>query len=119
MTASAFSLTLTLENSAFHIIKGTPVLGGLHGPTQHFYCGHCKSWLFTRPEGLEQYVNLRATMLDDASWFEPYVETWTNEQLPWAQTAATHSFATQPEIADYARLTSEYAERGARPTRAH
>ena len=39
---------------------------------------------FTRAQGIENFVNLRPTMLDDASWFAPFIETCTNEWLPWA-----------------------------------
>ena len=33
-------------------------------------------------------VNVRATMLDDTTGFEPFVETYTSEKVPWATTAA-------------------------------
>jgi hypothetical protein len=29
------------------------------------------SWMFTTPEGLDAFVTLRPTMLDDPSWFQP------------------------------------------------
>ena len=48
--------------------------------------------MFTRPEGLDFFVNLRATMLDDPSWFTPFIETWTSEKLAWAATPAVHSY---------------------------
>jgi hypothetical protein len=44
------------------------------------------SWLFARPEGIDQFVSLRPTMLDDASWFAPFIETCTKEKLAWATT---------------------------------
>src|SRR5688572_23233640 len=77
MSASAFSLTLTLPAAGFEVVAGTPVIGGLHGEAQHNHCDYCKSWVFTRLPGGLPFVNLRATMLDDARWFEPYVEVWT------------------------------------------
>jgi hypothetical protein len=49
--------------------------------------------MFTRPEGRDFFVNLRPTMLDDPSWFTPFIETSTSEKLPWATTPAVHSFA--------------------------
>jgi len=64
MTASAYSLSGLYPAEAFAVIEGEPVIGGLHGPTRHFHCDHCKSWLFTRPEGLDAFVNIRTTMLD-------------------------------------------------------
>lgn len=38
------------------------------------------SWMFTRPEGMDWFVNLRSTMLDDPSGLAPFVETWTSEK---------------------------------------
>lgn len=116
MTASAFSLTLTVPKPGFEVTQGEPEIGGLHGPVKHLFCGHCKSWLFTRPDVIDSFVNLRATMLDDRSWFVPFVETWTSEKLPWASTGAVHSFPTQPGFELYAKLAEDFAERGSRAT---
>jgi hypothetical protein len=66
--------------------------------------------MFTRPHGMDQFVNLRATMLDDASWFAPFIETCTKEKLPWATTPAVHSYETFPPMALYAALVAEYAQ---------
>jgi hypothetical protein len=115
MAASAFSLSLTIPSDGFAVTAGDPVVGGLHGATQHFFCPRCKSWLFTKPEGLDTFVNLRPSTLDDHAWFVPFIEVWTREKLPWATTPAVHSFAEQPALADYLELTNEFATRGARP----
>ena len=53
MTSSAFSLSSLYPSEAFSIKSGEPVIGGLHGNTRHYFCGHCMSWLFTRPEGMD------------------------------------------------------------------
>ena len=71
--------------------------------------------MFTRPEGLDWFVNLRPTMLDDPSWFTPFIETWTREKLPWATTPAVHSFETVPAFEDFEGLMKEYAEWASRP----
>jgi len=118
MTASAFSLTLTLAAESFSVTSGEPVIGGLHGPDRHYFCPRCKSWMFTRPDGMDAFVNLRPSMLDDHGWFVPLLEVWTQEKLPWASTPAVHSFPTQPEVADYKRLMADFAARGARPVQA-
>jgi hypothetical protein len=47
----------------------SPSSAGLHGASRHFFCPHCVSWLFTRPGGMDWFVKLRPTMLDDPSWF--------------------------------------------------
>jgi hypothetical protein len=116
MSSSAFSLSLAIPTQGFEILQGEPVVGGLHGASQHMFCGHCLTWMFTRPEGMaEMFVNLRPTLLDDPSWFVPFIETYTSEKLPWATTAATHSYEKFPDFGDYDALVREFAEKGARP----
>ena len=115
MSASAFSLTLAVPTRGFTITQGEPVLGGLKGATRHFFCPHCLSWMFTRPEQLDDLVNLRPSTLDDHGWFAPFVEVWTSHKLPWAATSAPRSFVTQPDFLNYGALMAEYAENGARP----
>ena len=109
MTASAFSLSVAVPSEAFSVTSGEPVIGGLHGATKHFFCPHCMSWMFTRPDAAPQIANVRATLLDDASWFAPYMETWTSEKLPWATTPAPHSFAALPAMDAYEGLIKGYA----------
>ncbi|MDF2900808.1 MAG: putative glutathione-dependent formaldehyde-activating enzyme [Phenylobacterium sp.] len=117
MSASAFSLSAAIPSEGFEVTQGEPVIGGMHGPSRHYFCPHCKSWMFTRPEGIDFFVNLRPTMLDDSSWFTPYIETFTSEMLPWAATGAVHSFETFPAFDQYEGLTQGYAEQGAPATR--
>lgn len=114
MSGSAFSTTLTLPADALELIEGEPVIGGLHGDeARHHHCDWCKSWLFTRLPPEYGAVNVRATMLDDASGFVPFIETYTSEKLPWAQTGAAHSFEKFPEPSDYPRLMQAFAQTGA------
>jgi hypothetical protein len=113
MSAGAFSLTLTVPADGFEVTEGEPVIGGLHGPqAHHFHCPHCKSWLFTRAEGMDWFVNLRPSALDEHGWFVPFLEVWTREKLPWAATPAEHSYETQPEFDEYEGLIRAFAERG-------
>jgi hypothetical protein len=114
MTASAFSLSALYAAEAFEVMQGTPVPGGLRGELQHLFCPSCLSWLFTRPPGLEAFVNVRATMLEDAAAFTPFVETWTCEKLPWAMTPAVHRFERVPSPEQFAALLEDYARRGPR-----
>jgi len=116
MSASAFSLTLTVPAAGFEVTKGEPVIGGVHGPeAHHHHCGHCKSWIYTTAEGMDWFVNLRPTTLDEHGWFEPYLEVWTSQALPWARTGAPRSYDEQPGFEEYEALIAEYAEKGARP----
>lgn len=115
MSASAFSLTVMVPSQSFTITQGQPAIGALHGRHKHLYCPHCKNWMFTRPEGMDFLVNVRATMLDEHRWYLPFVEVFTSEKLPWAVTGATHSFATQPGAERYQPLMDEFARAGVRP----
>jgi hypothetical protein len=116
MTSSAFSLSAAIPIDGFAILAGEPVIGGLHGEVRHFFCPHCMSWIFTRAPGLDTFVNIRTTMLDDPSGFTPFIETYTSEKLSWATTPAVHSFEKFPAFSDYLQLTKDYAahvEKGA------
>ncbi|HEX2527843.1 MAG TPA: GFA family protein [Geminicoccus sp.] len=108
MSASAYSLSAAIPRDGFTVTQGEPVIGGLHGAHRHYFCPHCKSWMFTRADGMDWFVNLRPTMLDNPGWFTPYVETWTSEKLPWATTPAVHSYEQLPAFEDFAWLTEAY-----------
>ena len=114
MSASAFSLSLALPADGFEVIAGEPVKGGLNRDMHHF-CASCMTWMFTRPPGMDWFVNLRPSMLDDHRWFAPFAEFFTGEKLPWAATGAAHGFETVPEMAAFEPLMAEYAKLGARP----
>ena len=109
MSSSAFSLSAAIPSEGFAVTNGEPVIGGLHGDAKHYFCPHCMSWLFTRPHGIDFFVNLRPTMLDDARWFSPFIETYVSEKLPWASTPAAHSFEKFPPMDAYEALIKEYS----------
>ena len=108
MTASAFSVSVAVPEPGFAVIAGTPVIGGLHGYPHHHHCDWCQCWLFTRLDPAMGFVNVRATLLDDPTWFAPFIESYTSEALPWAETGARHSFTRFPDAADYPALIAEY-----------
>jgi hypothetical protein len=115
MTAVPYSLSIAVPTEGFRVTRGEPVIGGLHGASRHFHCAHCLSWMFTRPEGLDWLVNVRAPMLDDHAWFVPYVELFTSEGLPWARTPAPHSYPTMPGPEVFQELIAGFAREGVRP----
>ena len=115
MSASAFSLTAIIPAEGFRVIRGEPVLGGLRGATRHYFCPDCLTWMFTRPDGFDQIVNLRPTMLDDASWIVPYIESYVSEKLPGVVSGAKHSFDKFPEPHQYPELMAGFAKDGAKP----
>lgn len=85
------------------------MIGGLRDPElQHFFCGDCMTWIFTRPAMLPEVVNVRPTMLDLHTWFSPFMETCTSSQLPWAHTGAVRSFEAFPPMDTFDALLAEY-----------
>lgn len=111
MSASAFSLSVAVPSDGFTVLQGETVLGGLRGDPQHFFCSKCLSWMFTRMQGFDFFLNVRATMFDDTSWTAPYIETYTSERLAWAKTPAVHSFEKFPPFDAYEELIREYASK--------
>ncbi len=109
MSSSAFSLTAIVAASALEVTKGSPALGGLRAPElQHFFCGDCMTWVFTRPATHPQIVNVRPTLLDEHTWFAPFMETCTATRLPWARTGAVRSFEAFPPMETFTELLEEY-----------
>jgi hypothetical protein len=116
-TGGAYSLTLMLPVSGFEV-DGETQLGALHrAESQHHYCKTCLSWLYTTSPGLAEmgFLNFRPTMLEDASWVVPFIESMTAEKLPGVAAGAKYSFEGWPAPADYGRLMQDYAQEGARP----
>ncbi len=110
MSASAYSLTAMFPSDAFRVTAGTPVRGGIKGPQlEHNFCPDCLTWVFTRINGVGDFVNVRPTMFEDPRWTSPFIETMTSEKLPWASTPARHSFPGFPPVEDYGRLMAEFA----------
>ena len=65
--------------------------------------------MFTRIDGVDDFVNVRPTMFEDTSWFSPFIETMTKEKLAWATAPAGHSFKEFPPMAEYQGLMAEFA----------
>lgn len=114
LSASAYSLHVALRSEGLCVLHGELVVGGLHRPHQQLFCAHCKNWIFTHPHGMD-FVNIRPTMLDEYSWYEPFIEVFTSEKLPWATTSARYSFPGQPRLEQYEPLIEAFAREGSRP----
>jgi len=108
MTASAFSLSEGYSADAFRVVSGETVIGGIHGPSRHFHCDHCKSWIYTEPEGVEGFVNVRSTMFDQPRREPPYVEVYVGEALPWAVIGSPKSYDSLPAIDEWPALIQEF-----------
>ena len=112
MTASAFSLSEGYSTDAFRLLVGETVIGGVHGPSRHHHCEYCKSWLYTEPEGVEDFINVRSTMFDQPRTEKPFVEVHLGEALPWATIGAPKSYDALPAMDAWAGLIQQFAARG-------
>ncbi|UWR81383.1 GFA family protein [Phaeobacter inhibens] len=116
LAASAYSLTVMFPAEAV-TATGELVLGGKHSEARkHYYCPTCLSFVLSRLKAAPDRVNLRASLLDDLTWFTPFVEIMTEEKQPWAQVPTTHSYARFPTTAEeLAELMADYAKTIAPP----
>ena len=117
MSASAYSLSVAIPSAGFSVegpsLETREAEDG--GGYTHHFCPRCHTWIFTTmPEGMG-FTNLRATMLDDASWYRPYAETQTSEKLAFAETGAAVSFERFPQMDEMMPLIESFAREGARP----
>lgn len=109
MTGGPYSLSVAIPTEGFEVTAGEPVIGGLHGPIRHYHCPYCMSWVFTRAEGLDWFVNVRTPMLDVAAELPaPFIETFTSEKLPWVANVAQRSYPAFPSMEEYGELTQAY-----------
>lgn len=109
MASSAFSLTAIFLANGFSVTKGETVIGGARSAElDHFFCGHCMTWMFTRPKGMDHVVNVRATMFDDHTWFKPFLETFTKTKLSFVDLGAVRSYEEFPPPESYEALMTEY-----------
>ncbi|HEX7857442.1 MAG TPA: GFA family protein [Sphingobium sp.] len=114
MSASAFSLSVAIPAEGFEVTQGSTVLGGA-GRDRHHFCPECLTWMFTRAPDLDspdldRFVNVRATLFIDTSWFVPFVETHMTDKLAWVPSVAPHSFIAVPSMEGYSRLIEDYAK---------
>ena len=110
MSSSAFSLSSLYPADRFQVENGETVRGGVGTGPSHMFCPTCMSWLFTMPEGLEGFVNVRSTMFEDATEHRPFIETYRAEGFDWASSGAARTYETAPEDSEFSDLVTAYGE---------
>ena len=110
MSSSAFSLSAAIPSEGFAVTKGEPVIGGLHGATRHYFCPHCMSWMFTRPEGWTGSSTSAPPCWTIPRASRPLSKPGPVEKLAFAETGAVHSYETLPPDEAWEGLMKEYQE---------
>lgn len=115
LTGTAYSMTLIVPAAGFEVTAGTVERGGLQAEHKQLFCSHCKSWVYTQAAGFDDFVNVRATALDDHAWITPFMETMTESAYPWATTGAPHSYPGMPPDDHFGMLVADFAAKSPRP----
>ena len=110
MTGGAYSLSSLYPAERFEVTHGETVRGGMKSGPDHQFCGECLSWMFTVPQGLEGFVNVRSVMFENAADHRPYVEMCRRESLAGAASGAARSYEGFPPEDEFAELISAYAK---------
>jgi hypothetical protein len=109
MSSSAFSLSSLYPADRFEQLSGATELGGLKGGTRHSFCSSCLSWLWTVPEGLDAFVNVRTTLLARPAEHRPFIDCWLTERVGWASSGARKGYDNVPDPQEFEALAAEYA----------
>ena len=109
MTSGPYSLSSLYPAEKFAVIQGGTIIGGLCSGPQHHFCPDCLSWMFTIPEGMDDYVNVRSPLLHTEQR-APFAEFYTDQKLPGAASGAAKSFGDAPDANGFMALVQEFAE---------
>ena len=110
MSASAFTLTSVYPADKFQVTAGDTVVGGMKGNTKHMFCGECLTFVYSIPEGMEMFVNVRSTEFENAAEHRPFIDMFLREGLPWVSSGAERSYDGAPEQTEFGPLMAAYAE---------
>jgi hypothetical protein len=107
LTSSAFSLAITVLDSAFRLTKGEPRLlqkiADSGRTVTRWVCPECGCWLTSSPQAGAapgQIIRrVRGGTLDDTSWLQPTAHFWTRSKQSWvALREGDEVFVTQPDL---------------------
>lgn len=109
-SASAYSLTTMFPKESF-TCSGELVQGGLRSPGRnHYFCKSCMNFVYSRVGDASPRVNVRTSILDNASSFAPFVELMTKYKMPWVNLGLPRGFEEFPDTdAELQSLFDGYA----------
>ena len=63
------------------------------------FCAECGTPLFSGNEKFEDFLAIKASTLDDPSWFKPSIDVWTSSAQPWdVMSPHTTKFEYDPQF---------------------
>ena len=69
-------------------------------------------WLFTLPDSMDPFVDIRATSMEDARSYGPPIKTKSAEKLPWAVTGAVRRLERFSTAEAFRALLTQYGGQG-------
>ena len=86
VSGSAFSLSCLVPHEAFTLEGELKLYVGeadSGNKTRRWFCPTCGTGIYVEVAARPDAVALRAGTLDDASWFKPRVNLWTDSKQDW------------------------------------
>jgi hypothetical protein len=86
-SGSAYSPTLIMARHAVKLTKGQPAqfekAADSGNVAKREFCPACGAPLFASSSASEEYLGVKASSLDDPSWFRPEANVWAASAQPW------------------------------------
>ncbi len=98
-SGSAFSATVVTSREAVRLTEGTPAvfdkLADSGNTVRRSYWAVCGTPLFAVSSGSVERIGVKASSLDDSSWYKPNANVWLASAQPWDR--------PDPEVPAFAR----------------
>jgi len=110
-SGSAFSATVIMARDAVRLTRGALASFEKTADSGHVatrsHCAACGTPIFASSSGSADRIGLKASSLDDPSWYRPDANVWLDSAVPW--------YRPDPTIPGFGRnrLASPPAEREA------
>ena len=86
-SGTAYSATVILTAVSLKLLKGQPkahyVQADSGNTARRDFCPDCGAPLFAGSSARSDFIGIKASSLDDPSWFRPAVDVWTCSAQPW------------------------------------
>lgn len=102
-SGGAFSCGFFVTRDTFRLLQGEPRYYELSADSgnkvRRGFCSSCGSQLFAEGDGNPDTIVIKPASLDDAGWFQPQLDIFTEDAQPWDyMDQALPKFPKMPEM---------------------